>query len=331
MKKRDAKNFYRLKMFAGGLALGGLFLFGTAENAWAQMAPKIVVTDSSGEFVVDGNSFSDVADSLDGNRAVLYDDVTESAAVEFSGEDVSFSITSSDGTTKRISLLGDEAFFHLTTNSNNTLTLDLSGVKFASSVISSTGGNVTLTGDATIFTLFGRAIESDQGILINGTFDFQGGSGSAEPLGAIAGGTGDIYVYGKNTFQQNVSGESGGAIYSSDANVLLYGENIFRANTADGAGGAIYSAGGGITLSGKNTFHGNTSQGNGGAFAVEGDTVTISGVNVFFGNSSDINGGAIATGSGSITFWGNGSTATFTGNIYSCHFKIQFSPATRWN
>ncbi|MGN0834226.1 MAG: autotransporter domain-containing protein [Candidatus Spyradosoma sp.] len=197
-------------------------------------------------------------------------------------------------------------------------------------------GTIGLSGDATLTVLS----DSDAVRKVTGTENFFSTSSGTLTLnlknlvfdgnnsvGFTHATTATLEIAGENVTIQNMFRQDyGGAINADRAAVSISGSVTFTDNeVSTGYGGAIYMSGNGrnltISISGTTTFTGNKANAGGAIFvnaASDASNVTISGTTKFEDNSTRSGGGGaicVDGKNGSVIFSGDGSEATFTGNI----------------
>ena len=177
----------------------------------------------------------------------------------------------------------------------------------------------------------GGAIYAEGNIYLSGNNTFQGNSatGAFSMGGAISNPTGNITIDGTNLFEGNSADCGGGAIAmrggSGVLTILPSSNNIFRNNSTSAMRCAGIMCMGKVRMAGTNLFEDN--HGMGAAALYSWQDIEISGNNTFTGNVNvdktdyQISAGAISsnwdaskTTGYAVTFKGDGSKATFSGN-----------------
>ncbi|MCR5164028.1 MAG: hypothetical protein K6C40_08440, partial [Thermoguttaceae bacterium] len=225
----------------------------------------------------------------------------------------------------------------------NSGALDIQGSKvtFSNNSARSSGGSIYSTstvkisgkGDNAELTFSGNSANSYGGVVYatntvtmigtgNDVFTFTGNSANDE--GGVIYSTKGIEINSKTiNFSSNTAKNYGGAIRlnSSSDKVLITGETVtFDKNTALNKNGGAIHTNGNVELKGKSqnsvfTFSSNSApNGNSGVMVVVGTVDISTGTFNFQNNSVKGIGGAIEARAG-ITFSGDNTSATFTGNI----------------
>ncbi len=319
--------------YSGGTLPETLNLTNTALNISANSWNVTSVNDTNG-------STLNVAFTPDGTGTVL----GSTTFTGFETEDVTLKFAAGTGNGKLVSVgTVGEGISYTLTNGNAGLYQDNQLLASADKIsdLAPVSGNsillsadITETGTLTLPEKLTIASNSDSVRTITGNgkdailiapnaaveltlknLTFDGGKGYIPAPESARGGAiyaGELTLDTDNvTFANNSAKEFGGAIAADGGKFTLTGNSKFENNISGNYGGAILAASK-LTVSGSHTFSGNNAAIGGALSSVQG-TVELSGNNIFTNNSAINEGGAIH--GQNVILSGNGSTATFSGNI----------------